>query len=187
MVRRVVWMVGLVDPSSLPPLLTLQGSPRSLDRYVPLNQLRASLRERWRFTPCRQPPPFAPPWGRTDVVSSTTERAATPFPPALLSNKLQLRIRAFCSIGFYLHRPRIASEVNCISVEISAPCKYPSFRGCEIDTHSIFANRILKGIDITVARGWCKMRSSGKCESCSRDAIPRWRNSISNYRKRSRI
>lgn len=90
--------------------------------------------------------PFRATPDRTDVVSSTTERAAIPLPPALLSNKLQLRIRAFCSIGFYLHRPRIAPEVDCISVEISAPRKYPSFRGCEIDTHSALANRILKGI-----------------------------------------
>lgn len=142
--RRVVWMVGLVDPSSLPPLLAPRGSPRSLDRYVPLNQLRASLRERWRFTPCRQAPPFAPP--RTAQTSCPPLPNGRRYRFLLLSLATSYSYGSALSIGFYLHRPRIAPEVDCISVEISAPRKYPSFRGCEIDTHSALANRILKGI-----------------------------------------
>lgn len=125
MVRRLGGLDGWVSRPFLPaaPPCTTGFTPL-VGSICPTEPTESEPQRTLAVHPLPSTTPFRAIPGRTDVVSSTTERAATPLPPALLSNKLQLRIRAFCSIGFYLHRPRIAPEVDCISVEISAPRKY---------------------------------------------------------------
>lgn len=114
----VVWMVGLVESLSLSfhlsplathPFLLSQGSACTLDRYVPLNQLRASLREHRRFTTpaslaptpnTRQPPPFAPLWVAQTVCPPLPNGWRRRFLLFALATSYGEQIRAFHSIGF---------------------------------------------------------------------------------------
>lgn len=145
-------MVGLVDPSSLPPLLAPRGSPRSLDRYVPLNQLRASLRERWRFTPVHPSllPHLAPP-SATPFRARAAQTSCPPLPNGRRHRFLPLSLATSYSYGSALSVRSdsifiVSPEVDCISAEIyRRRVNTHLFRGCEIDTHSGSRQSNLKG------------------------------------------
>lgn len=91
-----------------------------------------------RFTP--SPPPFAfLALHRETSLSVLQQRRRHRF-LLLLSNKILFSyvavLRAFHSIGFYLHRAGSRSRLHFRGNRRRAPCKYSSFRGREIDTLS---------------------------------------------------
>lgn len=143
MVRRLGGLDGWVSPPFLPaaPPCTTGFTPLALDRYVPLNQLRASLRETLAVHPLPPATPFR---------ARAAQTSCPPLPNGRRHRFLLLSLATSYSYGSALSVRSdsifIVPEVDCISVEISVPRKYTSFRGCEIDTHSALANRILKGI-----------------------------------------